>query len=54
MSETDIMNINKMNDYGINTRSMKYQEIESWILSIPKFSKKNELDMTRKFYEFLG
>ena len=54
MSETDIMNINKTNDYGINTRSMKYQEIESWILSIPKFSKKNELDMTRKFYEFLG
>lgn len=36
---------------GVN---MTYQEAEEYIFSIPKFTKKNNPDSTRKFYEKLG
>jgi dihydrofolate synthase/folylpolyglutamate synthase len=33
---------------------MKYEEIVEYILCIPKFTKKNTMEDTRAFYEFLG
>lgn len=38
----------------MNNHKIDYQEIEKCILSIPRFSKKNDPDITKKFYEFLG
>lgn len=35
-------------------QNRSYQEAEAYLLSIPKFTKKNSREQTREFYEFLG
>lgn len=35
-------------------KQMEYRDVEKYILDIPKFTKKNQFDVTSKFYEFLG
>ena len=35
-------------------KQMEYRDVEKYILDIPKFTKKNQFDVTSSFYEFLG
>ena len=34
--------------------NMSFRDVEDYILEIPKFTKKNQMETTRAFYEFLG
>lgn len=38
----------------LQNKEMEYQDVENYILDVPKFTKKNQFHDTQKFYDFLG